>query len=213
MAKLTINGMYNYLKLLDDDLFKNLQLPEGIDKDTLTRNIILKSGEFEVLYADPFFMQEVIGTWSNKWQRTFIKWIEALNLEYNPLDNYDRIESWTESDSSSHSSSASGTGTESSSNTQSSTQESLRSAFNSNAYEPNTENEIDSEGTSTGTSSTSNQLSEETSHTNTKEGRAHGNIGVTTSAALLAEHLSLVEWNVYEHITDLFLQEFVIPIY
>ena len=44
-------------------------------------------------------------------------------------------------------------------------------------------------------------------------GRIHGNVGVTTSQQMLEAELSLAEWNLYEHITDLFLSEFVIPIY
>jgi len=47
----------------------------------------------------------------------------------------------------------------------------------------------------------------------TRTGRAHGNIGVTTSQQMLQSELDIVAWNIYEHITDLFLQEFVIPVY
>ena len=47
----------------------------------------------------------------------------------------------------------------------------------------------------------------------THEGRIHGNIGVTTSQQMLQAELDIAEWNIYEHITDLFLTEFVIPIY
>ena len=45
------------------------------------------------------------------------------------------------------------------------------------------------------------------------EGRIHGNIGVTTSQQMLEAELKIAEWNIYEHITDLFLSEFIIPIY
>ena len=41
----------------------------------------------------------------------------------------------------------------------------------------------------------------------------HGNIGVTTSQQMLTQELELGYWNVYEKITELFLQEFVIPVY
>ena len=47
----------------------------------------------------------------------------------------------------------------------------------------------------------------------THDGRIHGNIGVTSSQQLLESELQIAEWNLYEHITDLFLSEFVIPIY
>ena len=46
-----------------------------------------------------------------------------------------------------------------------------------------------------------------------RDGRIHGNIGVTTSQQMLQAELDIAQWNLYEHITDLFLSEFVIPIY
>ena len=41
----------------------------------------------------------------------------------------------------------------------------------------------------------------------------HGNIGTITSQSMLESELNINAWNIYEHITDLFLTEFVIPIY
>lgn len=97
LAKITIIGFNNYLSNLDDDLFKYLSVPDGIDKETLINNILLRGAEFEVLYSDPYFMQNMIGVWSNKWRRTMQRWINALSIEYNPLENYDRIENWADS--------------------------------------------------------------------------------------------------------------------
>lgn len=95
-AKITLIGFYNYMRSVNDDLFKNLHTPTGIDKDLLVNNILLKGGEFEVLYAEPYFYQNMIGVWSDKWQRTMEKWINALSIDYNPLENYDRMEDWTD---------------------------------------------------------------------------------------------------------------------
>ena len=53
--KTTLIGANTYFENLEDDLFKNLELPEGLDKDVLTQNILLEGGEFEVLYANPIF--------------------------------------------------------------------------------------------------------------------------------------------------------------
>ena len=95
-AKITLIGFDNYMKSVNDDLFRNLSTPTGIDKDLLVNNILLKGGEFEVLYAEPYFLQNMIGVWSAKWQRTMERWINALSIDYNPLENYDRIEDWTD---------------------------------------------------------------------------------------------------------------------
>ena len=96
IMKITILGLETALKLHDQSIFDLMQLPDGIDKDTLTDNIFMEAGDFEVLYADPYFMRQAIYTWSRKHYRTFEKWIAALNIEYSPLENYDRFEEWTD---------------------------------------------------------------------------------------------------------------------
>ena len=98
-AKITLLGFYNYMQSVNDDLFSKLSTPTGIDKTILVNNILLKGGEFEVLYAEPYFMQNMIGVWSDKWQHTMERWINALSIDYNPLENYDRMEDWTDDSS------------------------------------------------------------------------------------------------------------------
>ena len=85
-----LSQMYN------QTLFDLMQLPYGIDEDTLCDYIMLQGGEFEVLYADPAFTRNAIGMWSKKCYNTFLKWAAAQAIEYNPLENYDRMEDWTD---------------------------------------------------------------------------------------------------------------------
>lgn len=92
-AKMTLIGMYNW----DNTLFANLTTPAGIDNSLLVNEILMRGGEFETLYADFDFMKFAIGHWSQKWQRTMEKWYEVLSMEYNPIENYDRKEDWTDS--------------------------------------------------------------------------------------------------------------------
>lgn len=167
MAKLTLTGMWQYFKSLEEnkDLFDNLTLPDGIDKDTLMENILLQGGEFETMYGDPWFMRDAIGTWSRKWQRTFEKWIAALAVEYNPLENYDRLEAWTDTmgrGSKTHSRRDSGntrtfdnTDTETLDTTNArtldtnNTTENTVSAFDSSTYQPADKSTTDNTGTDT----------------------------------------------------------------
>ena len=90
MAKMTLIGMYNY----DQTLFNGLTFPAGIDKDIAVNEILIRANEFGVLYTDPDFMKIQIGIWGQKHYRTFEKWITALNIQYDPLHNYDRHEEW-----------------------------------------------------------------------------------------------------------------------
>ena len=50
-------------------------------------------------------------------------------------------------------------------------------------------------------------------YTDTHTAHMYGNIGVTTSAALLSEYYKISEWNLLEHICDVFISELLIPVY
>lgn len=240
-AKITTVGFYQYMNAYNNDLFGLLNLPPGIDKDTLVNNIMLRGGEFEVVYSNPDFYKSAIGLWSNKHYRTFEKWINALNIDYNPLENYDRMEEWSDSGSRTNTGTVSDSGTITNTGTQStettgndnftgsgnSTSSDEISAYNSNSFQndkKNTTNSSNSSETNTTTNSTrTDNLSESNSNTRTdnlsektnsdRKGRAHGNIGVTTSQQMLQSELDIAKWNIYEQITDLFLSEFCIMVY
>lgn len=216
-SKITLRAMYNY----DNTLFDGLSFPSGIDRQLAIDRIINKSEEFEVLYSDFDYLKERIGIWSDIWQRTFQKWIDALNIEYEPLYNYDRYEKYDDvrargynDTQTENSSSVSNTVT--GSNTGSKTEQDV-SAYDTASYSDNqmedataTSNQFGS-GSSTGDVSRDNTgtSNEVTSH------NAHlfGNIGVTTSQQMLRDQLDVVTWNLYEHISDIFIDEFCILVY
>lgn len=217
MATMTLIGIYN----VTPNLFEYLDLPDGIDTETVRDNILLKSANFEVLYSNPEFIHDAIKVWSAKWYRTFERWQKALEIEYDPLENYDRNEDWTDTLSETENRTNSGTGSNTESGTTSDnistgTDEKV-SAYNSSTMQPN-------RNTTTGTTSSSSMSSTSSSNTSGTEattksntvkrtGRTHGNIGVTTSQQMLEAELSVARWNLYDHIADLFLSEFVIPVY
>ena len=200
-AKITTIGFHNWMQSHNDDLFSKMNMPVGIDKDTLIDNILLRAGEFEVVYSNPFFYQNAIGVWSAKHQRTFEKWATALSLEYNPIENYDRKEEWEDKSNGNSIGETKGTTSLNSIN------ENRVSAFDSDLYQPDSYNSNTSNGNDESNTKTN-------SINNSKHvGRVHGNIGVTTTQQMLESELSLSAWNVYEHITDLFIEEFCIAIY
>lgn len=98
-AKITLFGLLSW----DNTLFSGLDLPEQIDSDLLVDTILMRGGEYEVIYSDPDFLKEAITSWSKQWKPTFIEWCRAFNdlQEVAPLENYDRIENWSDSTSNS----------------------------------------------------------------------------------------------------------------
>ena len=228
-AKITLLSFYEWLKWEETDMFSELTLPDGIDKDVLTNNILLRGGEFEVIFSDPHFIQSAIGNWGKKWYRTFDKWVTALAIEYNPLENYDRTEDYTDTYNKGITTSA----RRDSGNTKTFDNEDKRtvdlttvtetevSAYDSSTYQPSEKVTVDNDGTDTMNYSGTikdeygegSSGSEKENSKNIHSGRLHGNIGVTTSQQMLEAELDIAKWNLYEHITDIFLEEFIIPIY
>ena len=189
--------LHSYDYYLTDGLFKNLVIPDGLDRDTLIYCIMSECGEMQPVWTDPEFMQEMIGAWSKKWAHTFERWLKALETDYAPLNNYDRYEDVDEehdnnikSDSSSKSKN---------------TVDTSKSAYDSQMYQPY--DNVSTNG-SMDDSSKSNDAG-------TFKRRAHmyGNIGVTTSQQMLEAEYDVAKWNIYEHIKDLFMQDFCIMIY
>ena len=224
-AKITMIGCERALSYSDESIFDYLELPEGIDKDVLTSELLLRSGEFEVLYPDPYMIRDLIGIWSKKHYPTFDKWIKALNVEYNPLDNYDRHEEVTEehegtfngktsSENNSHGDSKSKVENDDTTTTTGDT-----TGYNSSDFVDNDQsvNVLDGEQNS------SSEYKDKTSGSGTQDNKdayknkhsAHlwGNIGTTTSAQMLQGELDVRRFNIYSQIADIFVSEFCILVY
>ena len=229
LAKITLIGQETRLKMENKSVFDLLTLPDGIDRNTTIDNIILECGEFETLYSDPFFMRAAIGPWSTKHYRTFEKWITALNLEYNPLENYDRQEDWTDTGNKQNTlgftddtttTSTGQTTTEGNSEQNGFTEDQV-SAFDSNTYQEsekhiidtdeNHSDEVNSTNTMTNSSEQNTEGNEDTENVHT--GRIHGNIGVTTSQQMLQSELDISRFNIIQEITNLFMVELCIMVY
>ena len=223
-AKITLIGIENYLNP-DRSVFDKMNLPEGIDKNTLIGSILLRCQEFELLYSDPDFLIDAVNIWSRKNYWTFDKWVKAINIKYDPLYNYDRTEEWTDTHEGDYSKAGSGnsSGNTSTTNNLHSTNDVTvthsEKAFNDSSLVNNqtdvTDQDTSDTGTVTGNYSNSNSDNEsgDDSYENKHSGRMYGNIGVTTSQQMLQSEFDIARWNMYEHIADLFASEFCIMVY
>ena len=236
-AKITLIGMENYLNP-DHSVFEQIILPEGIDKDTLIGSIILRCQEFELLYSDPDFMTAAVNVWSRKNYWTFDKWVKLLSKQYDPLYNKDYYEDITDEYSGDYSKESSGSVSGSSSETsdysridnlkteEDTTVTHSEAAYNvSQGLEEKTEDVTDGELNHTGTQrnagttavsssgTNSDDESGEDSHTNTHTYHGYGNIGITSAQELFLKEVDVARFNMYEHIADLFCNEFCIMVY
>lgn len=234
MALLTIMGLYNY----DNTIFDNLMLPDGVDKPTLIDNIVLETAELECIYPTPVFLKTAIGLWSNVQFLTWDRVYSAMNLDYNPIENYDRQETETTTGTRAHSgkdtTTRSGTVSETGSTTASTQGTASESGTTTNKIAgfdsttlvdhdsstgSNTRQASDSStGSSTrsGTDSSTQELThgEQIADSGSRTSRIHGNIGVTTSQQMLQSELDLApNLNIYQYITADFRKRFCVEVY
>lgn len=194
---LTLIGMYNY----DSTIFDDLTLPPEIDKQLFIDNLLIRSGEFELLYPDAGFLKPAINVWGRKWYPTFEKWIEGQKATWNPIENYDRYE-----ESNDHTVS-SGSGSDTTNVSGGGTNEHTVSAYDSSTYQPADKNENSSSSESSSNTNTSGEATKDFSS------HIHGNIGVRDSADVLRNFYDIAEWNLLEHMADVFIREFMITTY
>ena len=225
-AKITLIGMLEW----DNDVLSGLSnLPPEIDRALLESTIILRGGDFGVIYPDPNFLKKAVEVWALKWNPTVARWVRTLSIDYDPLNNYDRHEEYTDiSDGTSGGKTESTGSTTNSGSTSSSTSDSgtdtttnTVSAYDSATYQPHDKSETGYGKSTTGsvttggTTSSSDNVSTQGEDHRKSTHKAHifGNVGVTTSQEMARQELELARFNLYDQIADLFLTEFVIPVY
>lgn len=188
-ATVSILGLYRY----DETIFKNMVLPQGIDRELLINTICLKFAEQRLIYSDPEYLKFAIGCWSLKNTKVWEKLFATTTVEYNPIHNYDRTEEWDDSETRDlHGQSAAGA-----------TNLESGAAFNSESLMTRGQNKSDSSATSSDTGTISNK----------RRGRAFGNIGVTTTQQMLESERQVVKFNIYDFIAESFENEFCLLVY
>ena len=86
-------GLYQW----DQTIFDLMQIPTELDKPTLIDNLLAETAELEVLYPNPVVFKNLVGVWSAKqidiWNRLYA----TTQYEYNPIENYNRYETGSDS--------------------------------------------------------------------------------------------------------------------
>ena len=224
MAMLTLQGLYNY----DSRLFDLMKVPKQLNVNTVIRTLCDRTRELELLYPELTYMKQRIGIWSDRNQWTWQKMCDVLEKEYDPIENYDRTEEWSDQNQStetSHDQSDESNGfenvrTDNLKEKNSGTNRRQNVAFNSgltDAEKNIVDGVVDNTGTQkhieNGHKNTVNDGDKSGNSSSTHTGRIHGNIGVTTTQQMIQSELELAKFNIYETIADSFVQEFCLMVY
>ena len=220
-ATMSLLGLYQ----ADPTLFDNLELPEGLEADTLRDNMISELAELEVIYPDPVFMKSAIGFWSKKQLHVWTELYETLLYDYNPIWNKDGTKTETRNlaatedvtDGNSHSHDI--TSTRNLAHTDDSTTTESVFGFNSSTAADANKTVLDLDTSDTGTvrdagsSSDTRTIDRDTTDTGTVTIKEQGNIGVTSTQELIERQRNVVQFNVYDYIIADFRKRFCLMVY
>jgi len=231
---ISIFTLYNW----DNTIFDNMTIPPELDKDILVDNLIIELAEFGVLYTDPDFMKLIIEMWSKKELKIWQDEYNTTILEYNPIENYNRTELSTDTETRA----LNKTGLETralastggdvtvvdSENNRSGNDQQVKStsAYNEQANFTDREKDITTLGTKEETDSTvtvtlngtdtgtvNNTEADNGTVTTGRDANMKGNIGVTTTQQMIDQERKSVEFNIYDYIIASFKMRYCITVY
>lgn len=223
-ARLTLIAIENYLNNEEKSIGDSWELNdiESFDRETLLATIIFKAGIFEPIFTDPEYFYSACSFFWKKWSKTFTDWYNHLALEYNPIENYDRYESWSDSSSGSGTNNTTANRSVTTSDnvirSEDSTTENSVSAFDVSSYSDHDKSvtDLDISESDSGSTTDNNLVANTTSDENESEheGHIHGNIGVTTSQQMLLDQLDKIDTiNLYDRISDIFIREMLVTVW
>lgn len=190
--------IYNF----DPSIFDGVEFPSNISVQDFVDSLLMQCGEMPVLYSSPPLLKSLIQVWSNISQYSWNRLAATLTAEYNPIENYDRMEEWQ--DNSINNSRY----TNSTNNTSNgSTKEQV---YGYNNLQTPADN---SASTSASTSADTSDSAGNTTITGSRKGRAHGNIGVTTTQEMLESERRVAMFNFYDAVIRDFQKRFLIWVY
>lgn len=229
MATMSLMGLYQW----NNALFSEMVLPENVSRETLIDNLLAETAELEVIYPDYRFMQAMIGRWSTKEIKIWEHLLETTEYVYDPIENYNRFEQWTDvRDGERKSSSDSTNKGETTFNgkteangvdkTDTNTDENV-SAYNETDFTPakqvdtdsttKTEAEQESESETKSKTNITSETTDNSKDNATHDGHVHGNIGVTSTQDLLIQERKIAEFNIYDYIINSFKKRFCLLVY
>lgn len=195
--RFSLYGIYEY----DNTILDDIVLPETLDKQVLIDRILQDWGGYDCRFSNPDMCKRFIHSWFSANENNFKMMQEALTMDYNPIENYDRHASHTIdiTRNNVHTSQDSGKDTVESDTTN------KQAPFDGTTLK--TTDETSSEGSTT--YGRENKLSLDDDEKEKLNEHVHGNIGVTTNQQMIQSELELREFDIYQNISNRFANQFV----
>lgn len=194
------------------EITEGLYIAGDFDIET---ELVLRYGEMTPIYQEPSYLKAWIAQVGRQLKWSIDKLYAVTQLEYNPIENYDRKEETTEDSSATGTNSfKQGTITETNTTRYGSTDENTVAAFNSDSYQPS------EKLTRGGDDTTNSEITHGLDSTNTsntgkliRDSRVHGNIGVTTTQQMMEAEIKIAEANYIETVCNMYADLIFIQIW
>lgn len=208
----SITTLYNF----DDSVFANLELPATMsttDRQTVIANILMECAELELLFPDFDMMKDAIGYWSKAANLTWTRMWNAMQLDYDVLDNVNATITERETKNRTGEGTDNQTDIDTVAETMGNTRENQNRAYNNTDFTIR-EKIVDSGSDQTTRNRTlQDRWTDEVGEVNTRTTTRQGNIGVTSSQQLVTQELELAKNNVIMDIVRDFKNRFCILVY
>ena len=224
-ASLSLYGIFQY----DDTILDGLNVPTGMDPDTVKNMLLIETAGMSILYPDAPFLKKAIALWSAERSDVWQKLYNTTVLEYDPIENYDRREESSEENIGNEqvqSSQARSTDSESRGSSQQhrsgeNTATAANTAYNSNDFadtskstSSGSDDVMDSTVSSgSGTENVSGSGNKSSTDLRRLSSRIHGNIGVTTTQQMLQSEREVAEFCMVDYIVNDFISRFCVMVY
>lgn len=213
-------ALYNYdPSILDnlhvptvDELPDNIEyidpLPELSDED-LRLELLFELGELSPVYSDPEILKQMIAVWDRVNHKNWLQLWQTTLYKYNPIWNKDG--SYTETRDLTTSGTASSSDSRTTNASNNATDQHSVTGYDTDTLSLESGDTHNDSGniTASGTSKGSESGSEKETTTRKEQ----GNIGVTTTQAMIREQREIVEYNIYNFIIESFKKRFMIQVY
>ena len=227
--KISLVGLWNADETLFDGI-TNLDGTVEFDRLALISDILQECGEFETIWQGNIqYGKHAIYNWWLTRKSQYQRMWDALNVEYAPLDNYNRYEETIDKGSheqetknnaggyttnSEHDKSKTDTETGGKDTLRKTAWDASALATSEEEYTENTNHSETDVNNSGRIDTTTNSTGKETGETENKHtSHIHGNIGVTTSAQMLTGELEIRMYDIYTKITNEFCKRFCVCLY
>ena len=191
-------------------LFDGVEIPNGIDQQTLYDKIMYDNWDLEPYISDFDVLHRFILNWFKTRYEAWNMMYKALSQDYEPLENMNR----TETEKITRNRNANGnlktSNTITNKSTDTLTSEQKVSAFDSSTYQPSQMQDDDRSLNENSSENGNEQRTDSENESITNERNSHGTIGVITNQDMLQKEIDIRRYDIYSIISKEFTNEFML---